>query len=105
MARFLKMLPAMLAALVLSVGPGCAAMAGAGMGNAQIYEVTEPDGSVRYVLDRDGEIIDIDPAIIERHGGGCSAEGSAALLWIAFWFVLIWIELIRLVVEESIWAG
>jgi len=86
-------LPALLAALVLSVGPGCAAMAGSAMGNAQVFEVTEPDGSVRYVVDRDGEIIDVDPAIIERHGGGKAGEAFYILGWIFFWFILIWIEL------------
>jgi hypothetical protein len=91
-AKALKVMPALLAVLMLAAGPGCAMSAAGAPHGAQVHEITEPDGSVRYVVEHEDELIDIDPDLIQREGGSSRAT-YYWVAWVFFWWVLLWIEL------------
>jgi hypothetical protein len=94
MRKWMQILPALMAALVLAAGSGCAATGMQGRGQPRMYEVVEPDGTVRYLVEHNDETLELAPEDLARGAGG---EGTVALIrafgWLFFWFVLIWLEL------------
>jgi hypothetical protein len=94
MRKWMRILPALMAAIVLTAGSGCATTAMNGHGQPRVYEVVEPDGSVHYVLEHAGEVHELSAEEIESGGGENFALLVRALGWMFFWFVLVWLEYI-----------
>jgi hypothetical protein len=95
MRKWMQILPALMAALVLAAGSGCAATGMQGRGQPRMYEVVEPDGTVRYLVEHNDEILVLAPEDLARGAGG---ESGAALIrlfgWLFFWFFMVWIEIL-----------